>query len=363
MSKTPAWSIHANHIIHPKMVVRRIFTILLYFVGVFIADFGILGTAASIPGFDSKEVYITLAAGIVVFIGSLIVFFRIRFKIPCLPWLQYLWWMIGATIGVIIAIAIEFAVVPDLNGKGQSISNAVFSCMIFFYGITLTVIAHLQPSLQYQISENTRKILKATPGEQMLLSDLVICLQQQYKCSEDALNRYVEKVKGIEHMTIPGTPTKLYRIRGTQEVIAFPQVYSIITYDLRQEVFGDLRFLNEENVDIGLFRLGRRFEDTLKTYLIAANTKGKISLAPGSKKPEKMQLVDMISYIKNNGIITDDADLSFLRQGRNERVHGTMPSLAERQILIRNVRYVAGLYIDYIRLLDSLTHSLDINTF
>jgi hypothetical protein len=129
MSEQPAWSTYVSYITYPRTIVRRIFTILLYFVGVFIAGFGLLATAISIPGFNDQDVYITLAVWIVAFIGSLFVFFRIRFKIPCLSWLQYLWWILGATMGIITAIALEFAVVPNFNGKGQSISNAIFDAI------------------------------------------------------------------------------------------------------------------------------------------------------------------------------------------------------------------------------------------
>ena len=60
----------------------------------------------------------------------------------------------------------------------------------------------------------------------------------------------------------------------------------------------------------------------------------------------------MVIVAKNNGVITDLSVLNYLRQERNNRAHGTMPSLAERQLTMRNVRNLAGLYVDYIKVLD-----------
>jgi hypothetical protein len=255
-------------------------------------------------------------------------------------------------------IALEFAIVPTLNGKPQSIWSAIFAGTILLYGLALIAIAHLKPSLRYQVNESTQKILKATPGKQMVTSDLVALLQTEYQCPDALLYHYLGELDGVEQMVIPGTSTTLCRIKGTQEAIAFPQVYSIRTYDLRQNIARALQFLNEENVDIGLFHLSRAFEHTLKIYLIAANAKGIVLNTPGNKKPEALALPEMIKCVKNNGIITNEAVLALLRQVRNDRAHGTMPSLAERQLLMKSVPHIAGLYLDYIKLLDDLTYNL-----
>ncbi len=349
-----------SYILPSTTTVRRIFRVFLYFMGAFLAEFGLLGAAVSLPGSSDQAVYIALVIGIVALIGSLIYFFQGRFKTRCLPWLQYLWWILGATIGWIMAIVLEYAIDPTLNGKQHSVSSTIFAGTILIYGIALIVIAQLQPSLHYQINESVRRSLKAIPGRQMIVSDLVASLQKEYKCSDAILYRYIGELDDLEQMIIPETSTPLCRIKGAQEAIAFPHVYSIITYDLRQDVARALQFLNEENVDIGLFLLSKAFEDTLKAYLIKTNAKGIPLAIPGNKKPEKLSLPEMISCLKNSGTIINDAELSLLRQVRNNRAHGTMPSLAEKQLLMKSVPFIAGLYIDNIKLLDDLTNSLDV---
>jgi hypothetical protein len=138
----------------------------------------------------------------------------------------------------------------------------------------------------------------------------------------------------------------------------FPQVQNIADATLREKVERALPFLTEENVDIGLFLLSKEFEATLKSYLIKASAKGKLVTLPPGKGPDKWTLNGMVDCAKDNGIITDHATFHYLRQARNDRAHGTMPSLPERQLLMKYVQYIADLYIDYIKILDDLFQNL-----
>jgi hypothetical protein len=104
--------------------------------------------------------------------------------------------------------------------------------------------------------------------------------------------------------------------------------------------------------------LGREFETTLKAFLIVAYGKGKLVNTPGGKSPDQLKLVEMIACLKNNGIVTDDATLSYLRQARNDRAHGSTPTLAERRLLMNNAQHLASLYIDYIKFFSDLVQAL-----
>lgn len=57
---------------------------------------------------------------------------------------------------------------------------------------------------------------------------------------------------------------------------------------------------------------------------------------------------EMVMIADRNHLITDAAALNYLRQERNERAHGTMPSEEERRALLRAAPTLAGLYVDYI---------------
>ncbi len=41
-----------------------------------------------------------------------------------------------------------------------------------------------------------------------------------------------------------------------------------------------------------------------------------------------------------------------------KRAHGIMPSLSERQLLMKNVQFIAGFSINYTKFIDDITHNL-----
>ncbi len=209
-------------------------------------------------------------------------------------------------------------------------------------------------TLRDRVSRSARAILETMPGKQMPLADLLLRLRKEYNCPKATLYQYIAHLDCIERVHIPNSTAKLCRIKETLGTQLLQQTQNIANVTLRDNVRSTLFDLTEERVDIGLFRLGREFETTLKTYLIAAYAKGVVKSTPGSLKPDKLKLVDMIKCLKDNGIVTDDAALSYLRQQRNDRAHSGTPSLAERRILMNNVQHLASLYIDYITLLDDL---------
>jgi hypothetical protein len=102
--------------------------------------------------------------------------------------------------------------------------------------------------------------------------------------------------------------------------------------------------LTIEEVDIGLFKLGRLFEGTLKDFIKAAETSGAYPVKPGNYE----KLAFMIDWTKAQGIICDPTALHVLRQTRNDRAHEQAPSLGERQVLLNSAGWIAGMYLDYI---------------
>ncbi len=213
-------------------------------------------------------------------------------------------------------------------------------------------------TLRKKISERVRSILETSPSKQIPLADLLIRLRKEYNCPKTTLYQYIAQLDYIERVNIPNSTAKLCRLKEIQGPQLFQQTQDIANITLKENVRGALLDLNEETVDIGLFRLGREFETTLKNYLMTAYAKGELKNTPGNKSPDQLKLVEMISCLKSNGIVTDDAALSYLRQQRNDRAHGGTPTLAERRVLMNNVQHLASLYIDYIKLLDDLFHSL-----
>ncbi len=137
-----------------RMRRRGIFRLLLYLVGIVTAECSLLAISFSIfgPTFSTETSRFNCVVTFIAFGtlgGSLIYFFRMRLNTRCLPWLQYLWWILGATIGAFLAFVFEAAIVSNPNDK--QLPPTVFGCIILLYSISLAVIAHLKPSLHQQI--------------------------------------------------------------------------------------------------------------------------------------------------------------------------------------------------------------------
>jgi DNA-directed RNA polymerase delta subunit len=212
-------------------------------------------------------------------------------------------------------------------------------------------------NLRDKVSKRVRAILEATPNEQMPLNDLIQYLLKECRCPEKTLYRYIADLDFVERLYLPDSRAKICRLKGIKGKEAFPQAHHIATDGLKQSVLRAITMLNETEVDLGLFSLSRDFENTLKAYLIAADANGKFQI-PTKEPSDKWRLANMIDWARKDGIITDSAALNYLRHERNNRAHGGMPPLTERQNMMKSIQYPAGLYIGYIKLLDDLTQNL-----
>jgi len=269
-------------------------------------------------------------------------------------WSQYFWAIVAATVGVALILLPE--AVFGLNGK--EIPPALLACIMMLYGISFLVMAFLKPSLSQHIDESLRRILRAVPGQQMALRDLVACVQQEYVFSETTLSQYISGLSSLEQITLAGTPLQICRLKGTKKAVACAQIQQIASPNLRQEVARVLPLLNEEQGDVGLYLLSETFEDTLICYLMIARAKGKLARTPGGKSPNQLSWPEMMWCLKDCGVSVDTVALSSLREKWRNRAYGIMPSASERQVLMKQAQVLAGFYINYTTLLDDLTHDV-----
>src|SRR2546426_451051 len=278
----------------PQSRTRKAFKIALYFIGFFIAEIGLLGAAASASSnkdFTNRLFGVALAIGIVAFIGSTIIFFRRRYHVYGLRWFRYLLWTLIATAGFIIAIALEYAIVP--NPSDKFLPSGILGLILIFYGVALVWIACIKPPIRQLVDESTLSILQSLPAKQITLTELLERLQSEFHCSEGTLLQIINGLNYLEQIDIPGTSTRVCSMKGIMGKAVFPQVYGIVTHELRQSVVRALTMLNENEVDLGLFSLSRDFENTLKAYFIAASAKG-IFQIPVKDPPERWKLAHMI---------------------------------------------------------------------
>lgn len=139
-------------------------------------------------------------------------------------------------------------------------------------------------------------------------------------------------------------------MQGRSDSLVFEQVQQIADTRIRENIQRALTHMTIENVDIGLTLLSKEFETTLKRYLLAARLKGKLQSTP-NPDPDKWMLANMIECATKHKIIVDRPTLAYLKEVRNDRAHSPTPTLKEREILLKNIQFLVGLYIDYIKLL------------
>lgn len=126
-------------------------------------------------------------------------------------------------------------------------------------------------------------------------------------------------------------------------ILSFSEVENLSDTNLKGNLQRAINNLNVENVDMGLFYFGKIFETELKKYLEAAQNQNAFPVS----NHDLSKLAFMIDCIERNNIIEEKHILTFLRQERNERAHGVIPSFEERQNLMKQAPYLAGLFIHH----------------
>ncbi len=202
-------------------------------------------------------------------------------------------------------------------------------------------------TLQMLTAERTRDILQSQPRREILLGQLVERLMTEFRRPKHTFYRYLAALDFMGTIPIDGAKSgpKSCRLKNV-EGLGY-RARKIRSRDLRSKIERAFTYLNELEVDVGLFLLSKEFEATLRGFLEAAHSEGSLAWVPGPDV-SKWRLDQLIVIAERSGLITDAAALSYLRQERNERAHGTMPSAEERQALMRAAPTLAGLYVDYI---------------
>lgn len=125
----------------------------------------------------------------------------------------------------------------------------------------------------------------------------------------------------------------------------FPQIQEVKNADLRKNLVNSVKYLNDiESIDAGMFYLAKIFETELKAYLIEVKNK---NLFPVHEK-DLQKLVSMIECLDRNKVelVFDKPYLTFLRQERNEIVHGGMLDYEKKKQLMKQAPFLGNLYID-----------------
>ena len=113
-----------------------LFSAILYFIGITIADFGLIGTLTTIFGTDARIGGIGLLAALILLFASVVFFIRVRGRYPFLRGWQRILWICGATLGAFVALIFEVIIFSN-----QTVTNYFTGCVILLYGLAWAAIA------------------------------------------------------------------------------------------------------------------------------------------------------------------------------------------------------------------------------
>ncbi|MFL5705972.1 MAG: hypothetical protein ACJ8AG_24570 [Ktedonobacteraceae bacterium] len=108
----------------------------LYFIAAPIAAFGLIGTCNAIFGTSNLFEGLALFFGLGLLVGSVVIFLRLRHRASRLRLAQFIWSVLGATVGLVMATILVSALTT--NGKPFDIA---FGLVVLLYGFVLAAIS------------------------------------------------------------------------------------------------------------------------------------------------------------------------------------------------------------------------------
>src|SRR5947209_19031563 len=107
---------------HPRITVLRVIRSILYFIAAPIAAFGLIGTFNALFGTSNLFEGLAIFFGLGLLVGSVVIFLRMRYRVPQLRLAQFIWSILGATVGWVMATIL----VAALTTTGKPFDFGIF---------------------------------------------------------------------------------------------------------------------------------------------------------------------------------------------------------------------------------------------
>ena len=219
-------------------------------------------------------------------------------------------------------------------------------CKVVFCSRPETLLEGIEETslLRDRVQEEIKSILFEKPNIPIKKGDLYKEVLKSVECKRPTFYHYLDIMTDIHQFRNGNIFYAVYKHEEQVDKIEIDVDKFNADTKTKELLERPLSLLTVSNVDIALFELGLIFENRLKEYLIKKKTEGTIKV--NSKDTSK--LVNMISCVVREGIISKGHHLSTLREERNNRAHGKPPSLSERQELFNKAHYISELFVKYI---------------
>jgi hypothetical protein len=121
---------------HPGITLFRVIRSVLYFIAAPIAALGLLGTFNAIFGTSNLFEGLAIFFALGLLVGSVVIFLHMRYRDPKLRLAQFIWSILGATVGWVMATIL----VAALTTSGKPVDFGIFF-VILLYGLLLAAIS------------------------------------------------------------------------------------------------------------------------------------------------------------------------------------------------------------------------------
>lgn len=211
-------------------------------------------------------------------------------------------------------------------------------------------------TIRDEVQDEVLSILQDNPNRPITKGVLYDKVRKVVECKKPTFYMYLSGMKDIKQYSENG---KYYCLFEHQEEkgsidIDMNLLAECSDLELLDQLKRAMSKLNVDEVDLGLFDLGRIFENELKDYLMIARDHAVIQV----NQKDLQKLANMIDCVVREKVVTKGYYLHILREERNERAHGKIPNLEERKKLLNKAHYVADLYIQKIIFFNSKRHEI-----
>src|SRR5260221_4895604 len=99
----------------PSITVFRVMRSILYFIATFIAAFGLLGTFNALFGTGDRAEGLAIFFALGLLVAGVVIFLSMRHRVPQLQLAHFIWGILGATVGMFMALVLAFALGANPN--------------------------------------------------------------------------------------------------------------------------------------------------------------------------------------------------------------------------------------------------------
>ena len=232
----------------------------------------------------------------------------------------------------------------DPSAKNYQAKKAIFTGIEEIEEKSRPIRQPRKSTIRKTVQTEILSYLLQQPNEEALVADVATIILAKTGCKKQTFYRYLGEMDKVDKKTFQQRLYCFVKHNEISEAPQFPKINLIDEPNLKENLIRATNNLTIENVDNGLFQLGKLFENELQSYLSEARAKGTLDVT----RNDLNRLVSMIECIERNGVVKNKHHLTFLRQERNRRAHGEIPTLQERQRLMEQAHFLGGLFVDYI---------------